>query len=200
MNIRIAALVFMFFASLGFAQESRQALKALAVDRSAMLGTLQKGKRLAVNHEEYRHLPEVLAMERSGTETPQEAIARIGAGGDQILESKGRLVLFRSNQQKPAFVERIGGSTVYPAVMNTRTGALGVLTGTLVVEPKNMGDVAAIATTYGLEVSKEYPNLHTVFYRVKANADVADIAAALQIDPQIESAYPEIIEHVRVPK
>jgi len=39
-----------------------------------------------------------------------------------------------------------------------------------------------------------------VFYRVKANTDIADVAAALQADARIESAYPEIIEYVRLPK
>jgi hypothetical protein len=39
-----------------------------------------------------------------------------------------------------------------------------------------------------------------VFYRMKANADIADVAAALQADPRVENAYPEIIEYVRLPK
>jgi len=63
-----------------------------------------------------------------------------------------------------------------------------------------MADAAAIANSHGLETAKEYPHLQTVFYRVKANADIADVAAALQADPRVESAYPEIIEHVRSPK
>jgi hypothetical protein len=39
-----------------------------------------------------------------------------------------------------------------------------------------------------------------VFYRAKAGVDLADVSAALQADPRVEIAYPEIIEHVRVPK
>jgi len=75
-----------------------------------------------------------------------------------------------------------------------------VLTGTLVVKPKNMADAAAVANSRGLEKGKEYPHLQTVFYRAKAGADIADALAALQADARIESAYPEIIEYVRVPK
>ena len=59
---------------------------------------------------------------------------------------------------------------------------------------------AAIANSHGLEKGKEYAHLQTVFYRVKAYTDVADAAAALQADPRVESAYPEIIEYVRTPK
>src|SRR5260221_563891 len=47
---------------------------------------------------------------------------------------------------------------------------------------------------------KEYPHLQTVFYLAKAGTDIADALAALQADARIESAYPEIIEYVRVPK
>jgi hypothetical protein len=137
---------------------------------------------------------------RGANETPQEAIARMGAGGDQVLETKGRLVLFRSTRRKAASVEGIGGSAVYPVVLNTRTGSFGVLTGTLVVKPKRLADAAAIANGHGLDKGKEYPQLQTVFYRVKADTDIADVAAALQADARIESAYPEIIEYVRVPK
>jgi len=201
MSIRIVALSLAFAAPLGLAQESPKSVaSAKTAERIATLETLQKGKEIKGSREQYRHLPEVLAVARGANETPREAIARARAGADQLLEIKGRLVLFRSAQQKAASVEAVGGSAVYPVVLNTRTGIFGVLTGTLVVKPKNMTDAAAIAISHGLEKGKEYAHLHTVFYRVKANMDIADVAAALQVDPRVESAYPEIIEYVRTPK
>jgi hypothetical protein len=200
MKMRIVVLVLMLAASLALAQESPKPAKARAAERAAMLETLQKGKEIQGSREQYRHLPEVLAVARGADETPQEAIARMGAGGEQLLETKGRLVLFRSARQKAASVEGVGGSAVYPVVLNARTGTFGVLTGTLVVKPKNMTDAAAVANSHGLETAKEYAHLHTVFYRVKANVDIADLAVALRADPRVESAYPEIIEYVRTPK
>ena len=201
MKTRIVALVLMLAASLAWAQESPKPAKARAAERAAMLETLQKGKQLQGSRDQYRFLPEVHAVEhRPSAETPQEALSRIGESGAQVLETKGRLVLFRSAQQKPAFVERVAGATIFPTVVNTRTGTLGVLTGTLVVKPKNLADAAAIASTHGLAEGKAYPHLRTVFYRVRANTDIADVAAALQADPRVENAYPEIIEYVRLPK
>ena len=201
MNIRFLALGLVFLASFGLAQESPKPTKARAAERAAMLGTLQRGKEIKGSREQYRHLPEVYAVEHHpSAETPREALARISESSAQVVETKGRFVLFRSTQQKPAFVGRVAGAAVYPTVLNTRTGNFGVLTGTLVVKPKSMDDAAAIANSYGLEKAKEYPHLQTVFYRVKANMDVADVAAALQADARIESAYPEIIEYVRTPK
>ncbi len=202
MNARIVTLGLMLAASLALAQESfKPVAKAAAAERAVMLKALQRGKEIKGSHEQYQHLPEVHAVEYGAAgETPQQALARIGETGAQVIETKGRLVLFRSAWQKPAFVERVGESTVYPTVLNTRTGTFGVLTGTLVAKPKRMGDAAAIAYSHGLEKGKEYPHLHAVFYRVKANMDIADVAAAMQADPRVEIAYPEIIEHLRFPQ
>ena len=201
MNIRIVALCLTLAAPLGLAQESPKSVaNAAAAERAAMLETLQKGKPITGSRGRYRHVPEVLAVARGADETPQEAIARMGARADQLLETKGRLVLFRSTRQKAASVEAVGGSVVYPVVLNARTGTFGVLTGTLVVKPKSLADAAAIASSHGLEKGKEYPHLQTVFYRAKAGTDIAEALAALQADARIESAYPEIIEYVRVPK
>ena len=197
MDVRIVALCLAFAFSVSLAQEARDP----AAERAAMLETMHRGKHIKGSRERYQHLPELLAVERvSSAETPQQALARIGAAGAPIVETKGTLVLFRSVQQKPAVVERVAGATVYPTVLNTRTGNFGVLTGTLVVKPRSMADAAVIANGHGLETAKEYPHLQTVFYRVKAYTDVAAAAAALQADPRVESAYPEIIEYVRTPK
>ena len=201
MNIRIVALGLILVVQTGLAQESYKPAKAKAAERAAMLESLQKGKEIQGSRGKYLSLPEVHAVGHKASAEPlQEALARVGEGGAQVLETKGRLVLFRSTQQKPAFVERVAGAAVYPTVVNARTGTLGVLTGTVVVKPKKLADAAAIASSHGLEKAKEYPHLQTVFYRVKANTDIADVAAALQADARIESAYPEIIEYVRSPK
>ena len=75
-----------------------------------------------------------------------------------------------------------------------------MLTGNLIVKPKNLADTDAIAVSHGVEKIKAYPQIQTVFYKVTSKVDIADVSAALQADPRVESAYPEIIEHVRVPK
>jgi hypothetical protein len=200
MNIRIVALCLLFVTTLGLAQESKTPAKSKRAEHAAMLETLQRGKQISINREQYQFVPEVLAVERvSDEETPQQAMAQVGASG-QPIETKGKLVLFRAAQQKRAFVERVGSLTVYPAVLNVRTGTFAVLTGALVVRPKSMSAAGSIANRYGLETVWEFPHLRTVFYRVKANVDIIDIAAALQTDPLIEDVYPEIIEHVLSPK
>jgi hypothetical protein len=200
MNIRIAALGLLLIAPSALAQKYPETAKAGAAERAAMVKTLERGKSMKGSHEQYQHLPQVFAVAANASETPEQAVARAGDSGAQIVETKGRLVLYRAGTAYAASIKRAGEATVYPTAVNTRTGTLGVLTGTLIVKPKNMGDADAIASSLGLEKIKAYPQLQTVFYRAKAGADLADVSAALQADPRVESAYPEIVEHVRVPK
>src|SRR5262249_11151721 len=153
--------------------------------RTAMLQSLQRGREIVSGNERYRHLSEVKAVE-----------GRSRAAGE-VIETKGRLVLFRGAATDSVALNLRGGSLEYPAVVNTRTGRLGVLTGALVVKPKDMADADAIAASHALDKGRVFPHLQTVFYKVRPGEDIADAAAALQADPRVESAYPEIIESVR---
>jgi hypothetical protein len=201
MNIRIAALCLMLIPPAALAQKYGESAKTGAVERTAMLKTLERGKQMKGSREQYQHLTQVFAVAlENSSETPEQAIARVGGSGAQLVETKGKLVLYREQMAGPAQIKRAGGTTVYPTAMNVRTGSLGVLTGVLIVKPKNMADAEAIGSSHGLEKSKAYPQLQTVFYKAKAGADLADVSASLQADPRVESAYPEIVEHVRVPK
>jgi hypothetical protein len=201
MNIRIVVLGLMLAAPGALAQKYDKPLDAGAAERTAMLNTLARGKPMKGSRDEYQHLPQVSAVAlTNAAETPEQALGRVGESGAQVVETKGRLVLFRSVQAKPAAMRYAGGNGVFPTAVNARTGTLGVLTGNLIVKPKSMSDADAIAAGRGLEKTKAYPQLQTVFYKVKPDADIADVSAALQADPRVESAYPEIIERVRVPK
>jgi hypothetical protein len=200
MNIRIAVLGLLLVSPVCFAQKYGGQTASPPGGRAAMLKTLDRGKSIKGSGAQYQHLPQVGAVAINGAETPEQALARIGEGGAQVVETKGKLVLFRSANTRPASVASAGGATVYPTVMSARGGALGVLTGLLVVRPKSMGDADTIAGAHGLHKVKAYPQLQTVFYKVKEGADIADASAALQADSRVEIAYPEIIERVRVPK
>ena len=201
MNVRIATLTLLLVAPASLAQRPYTMTQTRAAEHAAMLESLQRGKEIDVQGERYQHLPEVFAVERkSSAQTSQETTNLVGAGTAQVIETKGTMELYRGGKVAGALIQRVGGSTVYPTVLNVRTGALGVLTGTLIVKPKSMADADAIAASHGLEKTKAYPKLQTVFYQVKVGADIADVSTALQADPKVESAYPEIIERMRTAK
>jgi hypothetical protein len=197
--MRTAALVLLLIAVPAAGQKSGSAEDGPSA-RATMLATLERGKEMKGRGARYQHLPQLGAIAAGDDETAAQAVARIGENGAQVVETKGRLVLFRSAKPRPASVASAGDSSVYPAVVNPQTGTLGVLTGALVVKPKDMADADAIASAHGLEKVKAYPQLQAVFYRVKDGADIADASAAVQADPRVESAYPEIVERVRVPR
>ena len=134
MNIRIVALALLLIAPAAFAQKYGQSAKTGAPERAAMVKSLERGKPMKGSRDSYQHLPQVFAVAlANSSETPEQAIARVGESGAQVVETKGRLVLFRSAQSKPALVQYPGGSGVFPTVVNARTGTLGVLTGNLIV-------------------------------------------------------------------
>ena len=166
-----------------------------------MIATLRRGKEFEVNRVTYRHLPEVSAVERTTqSEAPSAALARAGASGGEVIETRGKLVFYRSAQTRQPYAERVGESNVYPAVLNTHSGKIGVLTGVLVIKPNTMADAQNIAASHGLEIVKAYPKLRTVLLRVPRKADILAAAAALAKDARVESAYPEIIEQLRTPR
>ncbi len=169
--------------------------------RIEFLNAQVRGKQFTVEKETYQHLSQVFAVRQIGTgKQLQETLSIVGASLDSFVETKGQFLVYRGSQINPvASLALAGNSVVYPMVLNTRTGATGVLLGTLVVTPKRMADVAAIASDHGLEVEREFSHLKVVFYRVKNNADVIDAATALSGDARVEKAYPEILENPVVP-
>ena len=85
-NIRVAALALALLAPASIAQTYPAPQGKAAGGRAAMLASLQRGKEIDVRGVKYRHLPEVLAVERGSGAVPP---------GD-VLENKGRLVLYRA--------------------------------------------------------------------------------------------------------
>jgi hypothetical protein len=200
-NFRLIALALgvALAVSPAFGQVKKETKRA--TERAELLKSLQRGKSFTIRNETYEFLPEVRALDRGARkQTPQQAIAKLGADGGTYVETKGRYVLYRAPQAKPAAIERADGTAIYPTVLNTRTGVLGVLPGTLVVKPATVEDAAALAAQHGLEIVREFPHLQTVYYRVAAGVDVLDAAAALAADPRVASAHPEVLERVRTPR
>lgn len=169
--------------------------------RSALLETLTRGQEFNVNRQTYQLLPEIFAVQRSDPRAEaQRALDQVGASAASLVEFKGNFVVYRGSQPRTtASMTQQGSATVFPTVINKRTKVIGVLQGTLVVKPKQMADAASIGSAHGLEVVKEFPQIQTVIYRVQRNLDVIAVFGAVSADPRVASAYPEILEHERVP-
>ena len=168
---------------------------------AAILQSLSHGQSFTSGNQQYNLLPELRAVERqSQHELPQQTLTRLGTNGGAPIETKGSFVVFRSAQQGMGRVEQVQSVTLlYPAVLNVRTGVIGILPGTLSVKPRNMADAAAIASDHGLELVREFAHLQAAFYRVKPGQDVLGAAAVLSADSRVASAEVEVLEHLNVP-
>ena len=196
MNIRVIALLIGFAAMPTLASAADRAATAAATERAAVLQTVGRGASLTSNHQQYQILTGVRAVKRMAKEQPQQTLTRMGGG--KLIETKGSFVVFTAASQSAASVTSVNG-TSYPAVVNQRTGGIGILPGTVNVKLKDSANATSVASAHGLEVVRVFTHLQTAFYRVKTGQDVLAAATALAADARIESAEVEVIEHLNVP-
>jgi len=198
MNLRLITLLVAFLALPASSQAADEPAAAALAARAAVLQTVARGATVTSNQQQYQVLAGARAVESQQQEQPQDAITR--AGGGKLIETKGAFVVFAAGQRHAPVVASTNNATTYPTVINTRTGVVGVLPGTLKVKPKNMANAQAIAADHGLVLVRAFAHLQTAFYRVNVGQDVVAAAAALAADPRVASAEVEVIEHVRIPQ
>lgn len=202
---QIIALLLVVLASPASAQQPPQLPRTpqttVAPNRAALVATLARAETFTSQNEQYSRLPEVRALARaSQNEPPAKALTRAGASAGSLIETKGHFVLYRAGAQKTAQLETANGETLYPAALNTGTGGIGILPGTLIVQPKNITQAETLAADHGLELMRAYPHLKTTFYRVKPGQDLLAAAASLRADARVANAEVEVVEYVRTPK
>lgn len=168
--------------------------------RNELIKSLDRGRTIKIMEDEYQHLPKVLgAVKKNSSQPDAQVLTEVGAIDTDLIEKKGNFVLYKHGAgRNKAAVDKSGTSDTYPAMLNVKTGVIGLLTGTVVVFPKKMSDVESIGKTHGMEVVKAFPQINTVYYRVKADMDVLDVAAAVSSDKRVQKSYPEIIENLPV--
>lgn len=169
--------------------------QALAQSSSTLAGQ-PRGASLTSNGEQYQLLPGVRATTSLAAERPQQTLARVG--GTAVVETKGNFVIYSASAQG-ASIAQAGIAITYPAVLNSRTGGVGILSGAVNVKLKNMGNAASVAADHGLELIHAFSHLQLASYRVKAGQDVVAAAAALAADARVASAEIEVLEHMNVP-
>lgn len=200
MNAQLIILLFAFIAMPSMAASPKQKSDTHAVERAAVLQKLQRGSSFTRSNQTYQYLPEVRAVRlKSNSEPLPQALQRVGATADQIIETKGHYALYRGMQRAAAQTDRNEDNESYPAVLNVRTKVIGILPGTIEVKPRSMGNAAAIAAQYGLNVLREFAHLGVVYYQVKPGQDMFAIANALEADARVSSSEIEIIEHLAAP-
>lgn len=197
MNLRIFALLMALVLLTSMANAGDKAAGVAAnAERAQLLQTVARGASISSNNQQYQMLSGVRAAQSNPAEKQQHTLSRMGGG--KLIETKGSFVIFSAPQQSQASVAQLNG-TSYPTALNTRTGGIGIVPGTLTVKLKNSAGAPAIANDHGLEVVRVFTHLKTAIFRVKSGQDVVAVATALAADARIESAEVEVIEHLNVP-
>ena len=207
MTIRhhIAALVLsVLVPSAAMAQSSAASSSA----RARIVADAQKGSPFQVGRQTYRVVVGLRATAR-GDASADARLAALGIPPGDLVETKGPLVFFR---QAPAAttaparlaaasaVAPVDGAPTFPVVVNTVSGQLGALSGTLTVKLAKVSDAAALARDHGLTIEYVAEGIGWAFLRVPDGGDVIAAAAKVARDPRAKAVEPEVRTHFAVPR
>ena len=166
---------------------------------------LKEGRGLTSGGESYVLLPEVRAMPRSAPglatgKPPLMALETLGAEPQALLETRGPYLVYRTGpDETPAPRLTPGGPTSLPVVRNTRTGRLGVLTGTLAVRLAEDASAENLAKAHDLTVGNRLAGLGVVFLRSGPGRDLFALVQELASDRRVKEARLDILEHAYQP-
>ena len=122
-------------------------------------------------------------------------IGRRGLSGTRPARTQQLLLVHPSRQgapSNPGLTSREDGSL--PVALNTRTGNLGVVLGTLIVHLRDATDAPAVARDHDLLVASMAWQLSVAFLKVPVGRDLIAAAAALSSDERVVSAELEVSE------
>lgn len=195
MNIRIILLC------IAFLSIPSQVVNSADDERTVMIENLVKGDLLVGDNEViYQHLPELRAeLNARPSASPQQVNSILVESGVELIETKGKYVLFKIPALQPALLRGRGKSKSYAVVLNKRTKEFGILTGLQIVTLLDMANAKKIANDYGIGIVTEFSHLRTVFFQIGLGTNIANLTNKLKLDPRVENTYPEIIEHFVMP-
>ena len=178
-----------------------------AAERSAALvAAAPKGPEFENDRQNYRVVAGMQAV-KLGDATSGARTAALGLSASAMVERKGPYAIVERGAatgtpaavvEAASAVSAIAAEPSYPVVVNTRTGQLGVVSGTIIVKLASIADVDALAKANGLSVEYVAEPIGFAFLGAPAGIDVLATTAALGRDPRVMLAYAEIREHFAV--
>lgn len=120
--------------------------------------------------------------------------AKYDSSMGEEIEEKAGFTVYKPANVEPSFV--IDDRT-RPVVVNRSSGAIGIVTGTVVVRLKDFSEAEALASAFGLEEVSSDDTIATVFYRVPKGREIDDLIELLRADGRVARADAEIIQASR---
>lgn len=205
MNIRpLLAIITAIVASTALAQTPfRETQNEIAPEqRAVLLQNLERGTAFTSADQSYQVLPAARAARLPRGEITAHAAGRLRLTTTDLLERRGDLLFYRGSAATVtgAVVTTRNDTAAYPVVLNTGTGQLGYLPGTIRVRLARAADAPTVATAHGARVYRAFPQLGVAYLQAGAGQDILALAATLAADARVTSAEPEVVEHLRVPR
>jgi hypothetical protein len=179
-----------------------------AARRAELVAASPKGPEFTNDRRTYRVVAGMQAV-RLGDATAAARAEALGLPAAAVVEQKGPYAIVERGTAAGAPANRLAaasaissvdGERAFPVVVNTRTGQLGVVSGTIIVKLASIADADALAKANGLSVEHVAESIGFAFLRAPAGMDVLATTAALGRDPRVTLAYAEIREHFAVPR
>jgi hypothetical protein len=119
----------------------------------------------------------------------------------QWSSQRGSYQVFISSDSASQVIQSASASSsgYNQIALNPRTGNVAIITGQIVVTFANNTTAQSIASSYNINLSRDYPRLNTAFFTVNAEQDIFSIAKALNEDAGVTSAQVDVIEHFAQP-
>jgi Open reading frame 2 N-terminal domain len=188
--------------ALAQATADKSATHAAVSSQRTLIQNLPKGQRFTTDGVEYDYLTDVRAIYSTKRQTPEQLLPRVGAQPSDLVKRSGTLMYIRrlGKGALAASPERVNQQTLLPAAVNTRTGQLVVLPGSVIATHKNIEQAQQLAADHGLILSGTVSDLGIAVYDVRPGRDVLAAARALANDGRVTKAEPEVMVAPREPR
>ena len=165
--------------------------------------TLNKGTLFQSEKETYYFLPELYSVIYSGNpdNTASGNLTSIQSERSaSLIQKKGRFSIYQSGlkvQDSKMTCQTVLANTLYPVVLNSRTGNLGIVTGNVIVKLKDIEQADEIAAEFNLNLKKAYSHLSTAFYLPSSDQDMLQLTEELGNDSRVKRATIEVLEYIQ---
>jgi len=119
---------------------------------------------------------------------------------EDVIERKGLFSVYKQSQVTVPSIraenESADSVPTHPVVYNLKTKSIGIITGKLLLELKNMQDAPHIADMYNLSLSFANIEMSTAFYDIPGDVNIQTLRKQLQADPRVVRVTLDIVDRI----
>ncbi len=169
---------------------------SLASRRAQVVAAAPQGPVFQSSGQDYRVVLGVRAGEARPEASGAPHLVAAETSGPDVLEVKGRYVIYRERNASPS----AAGARSFAVAVNTRSGALGVITGTVVGKVASVAEAERAARAAGATLEFFAESTGYAFFQVPAGGDPFAVAAALRARPGLAGVQVEVRERNNQPR